>query len=87
MNNFRYMCDYPWTCLHINADGTVRNCCFQMWPLGYLGERSVEEIWRGSALQRIRKMFREGKFPKICQNGSCPIYLKWVERGDCDYER
>jgi MoaA/NifB/PqqE/SkfB family radical SAM enzyme len=60
-------CLAPWFGqLVIRNDGRVRLCCSANYFLGNLNYESLETIWNGKPMQRIRKAFQKGYIPKIC---------------------
>lgn len=67
------VCDKPWTSVTILWDGRVVPCCFDydgIMTLGYAGEQSLEDIWRGEPLRRLRSFHRDGNLGdvKLCAN-------------------
>jgi hypothetical protein len=72
------LCDVPWLGGSIvMSTGDVNFCCFSGAVVGNVNVRSFQEIWNGSAMQRIRQSLISGSLPPECRSGSCPIY-----RGD-----
>ncbi|MBK8974859.1 MAG: radical SAM protein [Planctomycetes bacterium] len=56
----QHFCSFPWRQLGILVDGQATACCVDAEgeiDLGNVREQSVEEIWNGPALQRIRDAF------------------------------
>ena len=65
------ICLAPWAGeTIISLDGTVRLCCSSNYVLGNLKKDTFEDIWNGEKIKSIRKEFKAGYFPKICD--SCP---------------
>jgi len=61
----RYPCISLWLALTINWDGTVSICCIDFYHRGILGslkDSSIQGIWKGEKLQKIRIAHLEGKF-------------------------
>jgi len=60
-------CLAPWFGqLVIRDDGRVILCCSANYLLGNVNYESLEQIWNGKPMQRIRKAFQKGYIPKIC---------------------
>jgi MoaA/NifB/PqqE/SkfB family radical SAM enzyme len=70
-------CPYPWLRLCITWDGNIFTCPFvnrsadkYAWKgLGVVGAQSIEEIWKGDAMQKIRERHMRGLSGQIepCQ--------------------
>jgi hypothetical protein len=74
------VCYFPWTSMSVLWDGRVVTCCMDsngVQVLGDLNIQTVQEVWNGPALSRVRSDFANleyGKYP-VCM--SCD----WVRRG------
>jgi MoaA/NifB/PqqE/SkfB family radical SAM enzyme len=75
-----HACQRPWTGLYVENNGWVKVCCFESPPIGNLDEQSLEEIWNGPLVQRMRQQFLDGKPPEACRN--CFIFAKSQARKD-----
>ncbi len=74
----RPLCDVPWLGTSVVlSDGGVNFCCFSSAVVGNVNDKPFEQIWSGTAMQRIRRELTEQRLPHECQSTSCPIY-----RGD-----
>jgi MoaA/NifB/PqqE/SkfB family radical SAM enzyme len=63
-------CPAPLINLHFSQLGVVTACCFnRTFVLGVYPDRSVAEIWNGSAAQELRAALAQGDFSKGC--GQC----------------
>jgi MoaA/NifB/PqqE/SkfB family radical SAM enzyme len=63
----RGFCAAPWLGqLSINQDGNVRLCCSSSAILGNLYQSSLDEIWRGRRMTKIRQAFHNGHYPHEC---------------------
>lgn len=64
-------CQYPFTTLSINPDGTVITCCVD-WSrrtlVGNVNQESLYDIWNGNALRELRCLHLNGK---RCLNEAC----------------
>jgi hypothetical protein len=71
----RLFCSKPFTNLEVGlfpARGTAYLCCPAWLPfhIGTVGKDSVQEIWNGSAAQKIRRSILDGSFSHC--NNNCP---------------
>jgi len=56
-------CRYPWHSVCVLADGRVVPCCRDVngdLELGDMRTQSLQDIWNGPALQRLRQQFADG---------------------------
>jgi radical SAM protein with 4Fe4S-binding SPASM domain len=61
------MCAAPWLGqFTVTFNGDVLLCCFSSTILGNLYKNSLEEIWHGRQMKRIRQAFHNGHFPHEC---------------------
>jgi len=63
-------CEFPWTGLRVEMNGSVRACCAESILLGNIDEQPFEEIWNGPPARTMRRLFLEGRPPEGCQNCS-----------------
>ncbi|MBK9385895.1 MAG: radical SAM protein [Planctomycetes bacterium] len=62
--DFKSRCAFPWIYLEVAASGETTPChTFYDLSVGHAGRQSIEEIWRGDALQRLRARLRRGLMP------------------------
>lgn len=67
-NDCDFTCQYLWQRLFILYNGDVVMCCGNHKKndvLGNLRDQSIESIWKGAKLERIRKLHLEGKSGKL----------------------
>ena len=57
---------HPFTGLATREDGAIKVCC-RSHPIGNIQENSLEEIWNGDTMKRIRKQVLGGYRPKECE--------------------
>jgi len=57
---------HPFTGLATREDGAIKVCC-RSHPIGNIQENSLEEIWNGDTMKRIRKQVLGGNRPKECE--------------------
>lgn len=61
------ICVVPWLGqLIISQNGDVNLCSQTNYVLGNIYRSTLEEIWNCKKIKRIREIFRQGAFPKIC---------------------
>tara|TARA_X000001036_G_scaffold427154_1_gene455435 strand:+ start:594 stop:1946 length:1353 start_codon:yes stop_codon:yes gene_type:complete len=73
------ICIHPWSHVNINPNGDVWPCCHQrgdvMYVLGNFKTQSVDEIFNGEPIRKIRRDMIAGKLPKeVCSK--CIEYEK-----------
>lgn len=81
-------CLYPFTFLEFHPKGDVF-CCCPAWtkagPVGNLYKQTIEEIWNGPRIKKIRKNIYENNYQQVCKMDYCPyinnpINLSQVEK-------
>jgi len=57
LRDSRTFCIYPWIHLHAYPTGEAYPCCHaeMKYPVGHCKENTLEEIWQGDAMQRLRQ--------------------------------
>lgn len=80
-------CDWPFTQLKVNCEGSVTMCCFQEREcLGNILETSLEDIWFGELAENVRKDILNRRFHATCTyTGTCPYRFSNLE--DKSFER
>jgi len=72
-NKIVSVCYFPWTSLSVLWDGRAVTCCMDsdgVQVLGDLNSQTVQEVWTGPTLTRVRdnfRNFRYGAYP-VCQS-------------------
>ena len=69
-NNKKYQCHEPWGQVTIYSDGTVAPCCTTFGrnlPIGNMHNQTLEEIWNGEKMSKIRQGFKENKPHLVCK--------------------
>jgi hypothetical protein len=64
-------CHHPWKWLNIDVQGFAKPCCHATLALGNITEQSIEEIWNGDLLVRLRGAIRDGYIDPICRHAAC----------------
>ncbi len=67
-------CRSPWEMLAIASDGRVVPCCYDMdcrMTLGRVPDQSLQEIWEGEPLKRLRERLRTGRFDNLPLCSDC----------------
>jgi len=80
-------CRKLWTAMTILSQGEVVACCYDVngeLPVGDLSTATLAEIWKGSALQRLRHIHREGRFSEISQCFRCSAIRKGSNKDRID---
>lgn len=57
---------HPFTGLATREDGAIMACC-RSHPVGHIQSNTLEEIWNGETMCRIRKQVLNGERPKECE--------------------
>ena len=66
-------CPNPFRQLDLEEDGTAFSCC-SAWlptPMGNLKHRTLDELWNGHTMQKIRESIYDGSF-RYCRHDRCP---------------
>ena len=66
LHNSKTFCMHPFTGLATREDGAICACC-RSHPVGFIHKNTLEEIWNGSAMRRIRKQVIKGQRPPECE--------------------
>ena len=79
-------CYEPWVGFAVLADGTVVPCCNDYDArqiLGDLRNQTIKEVWNGSAMRKLRKMFAnsEDREGTICHKCPTPCAAAGDVRG------
>lgn len=59
-------CMHPFTGLATREDGAIKACC-RSHPVGWIQQNTLEEIWNGDAMKRIRNQVLDGQRPPECE--------------------
>ena len=59
-------CMHPFTGLATREDGAIQVCC-RSHPIGNIQDNTLEEIWNGDNMKRIRKQVLTGDRPPECE--------------------
>jgi molybdenum cofactor biosynthesis enzyme MoaA len=65
MNQSTTFCMHPFTGLATREDGAIQVCC-RSHPIGFIQEESLEEIWNGNHMRRLRKQVLNNERPPEC---------------------
>ena len=66
-------CPNPFRQLDLEEDGTAFTCC-SAWlptPMGNLKHKTMDELWNGHTMQKIRESIYDGSF-RYCRHDRCP---------------
>ena len=65
MNNSKTFCMHPFTGLATREDGAICACC-RSQPVGFIQDNSLEEIWNGDVMRKIRQQVLNDERPREC---------------------
>jgi hypothetical protein len=65
MNNSSTFCTFPFVALATREDGMIKACC-RSHPIGDISKESLEDIWNGDTMKRIRKQVLNSERPPEC---------------------
>ncbi|MES2527609.1 MAG: twitch domain-containing radical SAM protein [Bdellovibrionota bacterium] len=65
----KFSCPLPWVHLSLEPKGTVFTCCnaYEFAPLGNVKNETLDEIFHGPAMEKIREQFLKGEVPSQCK--------------------
>jgi sulfatase maturation enzyme AslB (radical SAM superfamily) len=82
-------CPNPFQQLDLEEDGTAFACC-SAWlptPMGNLKHKTLDELWNGNTMQKIRESIYDGSF-RYCRHDRCPRIqndsLQTLEEGELE---
>lgn len=58
-------CTMPWSHLHVAVDGQIQLCCISQ-RVGLLSKNTLEDVWNGDTLKRVRKQMLNNEKPPEC---------------------
>jgi len=65
---FKALCYAPFNTLYFDNNGNVRVCCHNgTFPVGNILESSIEEIWHGDKIKKLRDAMKAYEFGPGCQ--------------------
>ncbi len=78
MDQFAFPCKNPWKEMIVNYDGSVAFCCMDFNStivLGNIKDQTVEQIWRGEKMERLRQLHLEGRYSEIPLCSTCNEFI------------
>lgn len=78
MTAFTFPCKNPWREMIINYDGNVAFCCMDFNStiiVGNIMNQSIEEIWRGEKMERLRQLHLQGRYQEIPICSKCNEFV------------
>jgi hypothetical protein len=57
--------------LFVGPLGHVQPCCFASESVGNLNDESIDDIWNGPTMVRLRSSIRDGYIDRVCRNAGC----------------
>jgi MoaA/NifB/PqqE/SkfB family radical SAM enzyme len=69
-------CRNPFRQLDLEPNGAAFACCSSWLPttMGNIKTKSLEEMWNGHAMQKIRESIYDGSF-RYCRHDRCPVIM------------
>ncbi|MCP4658624.1 MAG: radical SAM protein [bacterium] len=75
--SLRLSCSNPWTSAFIWGNGDVTHCCYSnAGAIGSINRSSLDTIWRGKKIVRIRNLLRRGHFIRAGCEHYCRVF-RW----------
>ena len=56
----------PWIHLHVSNDGYVKACCVANINFGNINDKTLDDIWNGESIKKLRQQFMKGDLDKRC---------------------
>jgi hypothetical protein len=74
-------CRAPWTWLYVDLAGNARPCCFASTShyFGNVKDLTIEEIWNGPDMVKLRAAIRDGYVHPACRHAGC-AHVRDTER-------
>ena len=72
-------CHEPWEWLFVAPLGGARPCCFASREIGNVRQQTVDQIWNGPTMVRLRGAIRDGYVDRVCRNAGC-WFVRETER-------
>jgi len=66
MCNKTPFCLMPWIHFHVGNSGYVKACCVANINYGNINTQSLDQIWNGESIQKLRALFLRGEADKRC---------------------
>jgi sulfatase maturation enzyme AslB (radical SAM superfamily) len=57
---------HPFTGLATREDGAIKVCC-RSAPIGYIQNETLEEVWNGETMRKVRKQVLNNERPEVCK--------------------
>jgi hypothetical protein len=64
-------CRRPWQWLFVDARGNAKPCCHATEAVGNITHQSIDDIWNGGKIMRLRRAIHEGRIDPVCRNAAC----------------
>ncbi len=63
VNIMGFCCSNPWTSAFVWKNGDVTHCCYSSaGPIGNINKSTLEEIWHGKKINKIRENIKKGDY-------------------------
>jgi TPR repeat protein len=77
-------CFWPWFEAFVHVNGNVKPCCYATGTVGNLADHTLEEIWRGPAMQELRAYVEANRIHPVCSGATCVYIRDRVATGETD---
>lgn len=67
LENSKVFCMLPWVSMFIDPNSKVSPCCELLEPIGDCSQQSLEEMWNGPVIRRLRKDMLAGNRSSACK--------------------
>lgn len=64
-------CGYPWQWALVEADGSVKPCCYVGKSVGNVNEEDFRSIWNGNAMRQLREDVIADRINPVCSGAAC----------------
>ena len=74
-------CTQPWSNLFLRCTGRVQPCCMNSTHLGKITNNSLDDVWNGKEIQRVRQLIINKKYKEAgCKSGCPALYILNTEQ-------
>jgi hypothetical protein len=64
-------CTWPWSWLVVDAAGYAHCCCHSRTEIGNVADQTIDEIWNGQRMRRLREAIAKDEFHQYCKGAAC----------------
>lgn len=66
LENSKVFCILPWMSIYIQPDSKVKPCCYSTEEIGDCSQQSLEQMWNGPVIKKLRKDMLAGNRTDSC---------------------